>query len=146
MNNAPNPNTTSIGMESNLAALLSYIIGIIGIILLITEKENKFVKYHALQALLFHLSFGVLIVVALILFFAFAAVGTVVAAALGKAGAIVGIIFYVIGIIIWFAAIILVPLTILGGSIYAGIQAYNGKWIKIPIVGNLTAKILKITI
>ena len=53
MNNAPNPNTTSLGMDGNLAALLSYIIGIIGIIILITEKENKFAKYHALQALWF---------------------------------------------------------------------------------------------
>ncbi len=50
-----NPHTTTIGMDAKLAVLLSYIIGIIGIIVLITEKENKFVKFHALQSLLFHI-------------------------------------------------------------------------------------------
>jgi len=145
MDNNPNAKT-SIGMDGNVAALLSYLVGIIGLIVLITEKENKFAKFHALQAFLFHLSFGIIVIFALILFFVFAAIGTVAAAALGSAGAIIGFIFYIVGIIIWFAAIILGPLTIIGGSIYGAIQAYNGRWFKIPLVGNLTAKILGINV
>ncbi len=143
MNNNPNPNTTSIGMDGNLAALLSYLIGILGIIVLITEKENKFVKFHALQALLFHLSFIFIFFGAFILFFVVAAFGTL-AAALGNAGAIIGMILYVIAIAIWIGALILGPLTIIGGSIYGGIQAYQGKWFKIPIVGKLSMKFLGI--
>jgi len=44
---------TSTGMQPNVAALLSYVLGVItGIIFFIIEKENKFVKFHALQALI----------------------------------------------------------------------------------------------
>lgn len=49
---------TSLGLDSNLGAMLCYIANILcclGIILsivfLITEKENRFVKFHALQSL-----------------------------------------------------------------------------------------------
>lgn len=133
-------------MEGNLAALLSYIIGIVGLIVLITEKENKFVKFHALQAFLFHIAFIPIFILAFILFFVFNIIGGVIAAALGSAGSIVGVIFSILGIIIWIAALIIGPLTILGGSIYGGIQAYNGRWFKFPIFGNLALKLLKITI
>jgi uncharacterized membrane protein len=146
MNNAPNPNTTSIGMDGNLAALLSYLVGIIGIIILITEKENKFAKYHALQALLFHLSFAVFFVVAFILLFILGFVGVAISAALGKAGAAIGAIFSIILMIVWFALIIIGPLTIIGGNIYAAIQAHKGRWFKLPIVGNMAVKILKINV
>ncbi|MDX6288902.1 MAG: hypothetical protein QOH42_701, partial [Blastocatellia bacterium] len=49
---------TSLGLDSNLGAMLCYIANIVcclGIVLsvvfLITEKENRFVKFHALQSL-----------------------------------------------------------------------------------------------
>src|SRR5882672_9850272 len=49
---------TSLGLESNVGAMLCYIANIIcclGIILavvfLITEKEKRFVKFHAVQSL-----------------------------------------------------------------------------------------------
>lgn len=141
----PNPNTTTIGMDGNLAALLSYIIGIVGIIVLITEKENKFVKFHALQALLFHVLFAVIFIGAFVLLFIIGIFATFIGAALGNAGAVIGIILYVVIMVLWFALIIVGPLTAIGGNIYSGIQAYNGKWFRLPIVGNLSAKILGIT-
>lgn len=145
MDNNPNAKT-SIGMDGNVAALLSYLVGIIGLIVLITEKENKFAKFHALQAFLFHVMFIPIFIVAFILFFALNIIGGVIGATLGNAGAIVGVIFSILGIIIWFAVIILGPLTIIGGSIYGAIQAYNSRWFKIPIVGKLAAKILGINV
>ena len=42
--------------------------------------------------------------------------------------------------------IFIVPITVLGGNIYSAIQAYNGKWFKLPVVGNLSAKMLGLTI
>src|SRR5690349_886391 len=42
---------TSTGIQPNVAALLSYAFGFIsGIIFFVIEKENKFVRFHALQS------------------------------------------------------------------------------------------------
>jgi uncharacterized membrane protein len=44
---------TSTGLDANLAAALSYLVGFVtGIIFLIVEKENRFVRFHALQSTL----------------------------------------------------------------------------------------------
>ena len=41
-------------LEPRLAAVLCYLLGIIsGIILLIIERENRFVRFHALQSILY---------------------------------------------------------------------------------------------
>ncbi len=43
---------SSLGMEANLAALLSYLLGFItGIIFYALEKDNKFVRFHAMQSI-----------------------------------------------------------------------------------------------
>src|SRR6266705_4635384 len=49
---------TSLGLESNVGAMLCYIanflccIGLVlAIVFLVTEKDNRFVKFHALQSL-----------------------------------------------------------------------------------------------
>lgn len=49
-----NQNKTSTGLTENVAGLLSYILGFItGIIFLLIEKENKFVRFHAMQSTIF---------------------------------------------------------------------------------------------
>lgn len=48
-----NQNKTSTGLTENIAGLLCYILGFItGIIFLLIEKENKFVRFHAMQAII----------------------------------------------------------------------------------------------
>ena len=55
----------SMGMEANIAALLSYFLGFItGILFYVLEKENKFVRFHAMQSMLV---FGSLLVISLVL-------------------------------------------------------------------------------
>ena len=47
---------TSTGLEANVAAALSYLVGFVtGIIFLLVEKENKFVRFHAMQSTLLFL-------------------------------------------------------------------------------------------
>ncbi|MEZ5334844.1 MAG: DUF4870 domain-containing protein [Methanolobus sp.] len=42
---------TSIGVSENIAGLLAYLFGLIsGILLLVMEKENKVVRFHAAQS------------------------------------------------------------------------------------------------
>ncbi len=44
---------TSTGFDANVAAALTYLVGFVtGIIFLLIEKENKFVRFHAMQSTL----------------------------------------------------------------------------------------------
>ena len=44
---------SSTGLQPNAAALFSYLLGIIsGIVFLVIEKDNKFVRFHALQSII----------------------------------------------------------------------------------------------
>jgi len=48
---------TVSGIDANLAAALSYLVGFVtGIIFLLVEKENRFVRFHAMQSTLFFLA------------------------------------------------------------------------------------------
>lgn len=44
---------TSTGFDANVAAALTYLVGFVtGIIFLLVEKDNKFVRFHAMQSTL----------------------------------------------------------------------------------------------
>ena len=44
---------TSTGLDANVAAALSYLVGFVtGLIFLLVEKDNKFVRFHAMQSTL----------------------------------------------------------------------------------------------
>jgi uncharacterized membrane protein len=52
---------TSTGFDANVAAALAYLVGFVtGIIFLLVEKENKFVRFHAMQSTL--LFIGIILV------------------------------------------------------------------------------------
>ena len=52
---------SSTGMEANVAALLSYVLGwITGLIFFFIEKDSTFVRFHALQSIL--LSVAVMVI------------------------------------------------------------------------------------
>ena len=52
------------GLEPNIAGALAYLLGpVTGVLFLLVEKENRFVKFHAMQSLI---AFGLLTLVAVI--------------------------------------------------------------------------------
>ncbi len=54
-------NKTSLGLEENVAGLLSYVLGwLTGLIFLLAEKKSKFVRFHALQSIMTFLPLSVL--------------------------------------------------------------------------------------
>ncbi len=56
---------TSTGLEENIAGLLCYVLGwITGLVFFLIEKENKFVRFHAVQSIIV---FGALTVVSMVL-------------------------------------------------------------------------------
>jgi len=49
----PHSERTSTGLDANLAAALSYLVGFVtGAIFLVLEKQNRFVRFHAMQSTL----------------------------------------------------------------------------------------------
>ncbi|HKP36899.1 MAG TPA: DUF4870 domain-containing protein [Pyrinomonadaceae bacterium] len=125
---------SALGLDGNVAAALGYPIGIIAIISLIMEKENRFVKFHALQSILLHVA-AVVVMIAIwiigvvIMFAGFAA------AAATDSGALGGLAGMLFGLI-WFVFIILY----LVGLIMSAVKAYQGNTFKLPIIGNMAEK------
>ena len=128
---------SALGLDGNVAAALGYPIGIIAIISLIMEKENRFVKFHALQAILLYVAF---IVVGICLAVIFMIIGIVLGVASAAANSSVGGglagIFGLLSFLIW----IVILIAYVGGLIMAAVKAYNGVHYKLPIIGNLAEK------
>ena len=102
---------TSIGLKENIAGLLCYALGwITGLVFFLIEKENKFVRFHALQSLI---TFGVLTIAFLILPY------------IPGVGGILGWILRIIMLVLW---------------ILLMIKAFQGEKFKVPVVGDIAEK------
>lgn len=110
--------TTGSGLAPNIAAALSYVLGLItGIVFILIEKEDQFVRFHAWQS--------ILLSVALI--------------ALSIAISIVAII-PILGWIIAFIFAIVYPLVVLVLWVLLIVKAFQGaKW-KLPYIGDMAEK------
>ena len=126
---------SALGLDGNIAAALGYPIGIIAIICLIMEKENRFVRFHALQSLLWHAAYIVVIIALMILSAIIGMVGIAASTASETAGAGIGLI----GVLIWLLWLLFF-LGYLIMLILAAVKAYGGAEYKLPIVGNMAEK------
>lgn len=134
MQNPPPGQQTSTGLAPNVAAALGYI-WIVGLIFFFIEKENKFVRFHGMQSVLYGALWFVVMIVLMIISFILALVGGVASSA-GGAGGIVGGLIWLISTIVW----LFVPLLYLGGLILGALKAYQGQAFKFPIIGNMAEK------
>lgn len=119
---------TALGLDANVGSMLTYLpicgINLIySIIVLVTDKTNKLVRFHAFQSLLLLAAYVVGI-------FAVMIVGGVLIAATGS-----GILGTLVGLL--YAAIIIgfLILTVIGC-----IKGYQGQAFKIPIIGDMADK------
>jgi uncharacterized membrane protein len=108
---------TSMGMDPNVAGLLCYLFGwVSGLIFFLVEKEDKFVRFHAMQSMV--VSFGVIVIY---------------------------FVFFILAFIpyVWF---IVLPLQIIVGIavfilwIILMVKAYQGQKFKLPWAGNFAEK------
>jgi len=107
---------TSSGMQPNFAALLCYVFGVVtGLIFFLLEKENQFVRFHAMQSIVLSLS-----------------------------GAVVSFVLIFIPIIGWMMIPIWQIALIIAWAMCM-IAAFQGKWLRLPIIGNIAAKQAGIT-
>ena len=125
---------SALGLDGNVAAALGYPIGILAIICLIMEKENRFVKFHALQSILLHVSY-IVVMIAVWLIGIVLAIAGMAAAAATDSGALGGLMGMLFGLI-WLVVIV----SYIGGLIYAAVKAYGGNDFKLPIIGNMAEK------
>jgi len=115
------PSTQPMSNENRLLAALGYPFGIIAIIVLVTDmKNNRFMKYHAVQSLFFYLALIVLLVGSSILL--------TILGSISSGFFFLGFLYPLV-FLAWFVL-----------TLYAAVQAYNGKMYSIPVVGPFAAK------
>jgi uncharacterized membrane protein len=120
---------SAIGLDGNVTALIGYIIGIIALVEIFIEKDNRFARFHAIQAVLFHVAMWVLFFVVWIAVVIIGIVFSMISNTLGSiVWALSGLIF-----LVWFLALI-------GGIIMGALKSYQGNMFKFPIIGNLAEK------
>jgi uncharacterized membrane protein len=107
------PAGTSTGLSPNVAGLLCYVAGwITGIIFLVLEQKNKFVRFHAAQSIV---AFGTI---------------TVAGIVLGLIPVVGDAFSWVVGIIGFIVWIIMM------------VKASNGEWYKLPWAGDVAERIV----
>ena len=114
--NSPTPNKQS-SLDPKVVALLSYLLWLIGGIVFFATSRDPFVRFHAMQSVLFNAAIAVIYVFMMILGFMF---------------------WYLLGIIsliIWTAIFAL--------WIILMVKAYQGEKFKLPIIGPLAERIAK---
>jgi uncharacterized membrane protein len=125
---------SALGLDGNVAAALGYPIGIIAIICLIMEKENRFVKFHALQSILLHVAF-IVVAIAVWIIGVILVIAGLAASAATNSSALGGLFSMLFGLI-WLVIIV----AYIGGLIYAAVKAYGGEKLMLPIVGGMADK------
>jgi uncharacterized membrane protein len=99
---------TTLGLDPKLEALLTYVLGwVTGIIFLIAEKDNEFVRFHAMQSLVTFLGLTIL----------------------GFIGPFIPVLGAVISSLLWIVNLALWVLLMY--------QAYQGERYKLPIAGDI---------
>ena len=119
---APPPQTSSTGMDPKIAALLSYLFGwVSGLIFFLIEKEDKYVRFHAMQSILLSVACIVIMIASNII--------------LGILAAIVdifGLLFLVVSPLLSIGFLIL--------WIMLMVKAYSGEKWKLPIIGDMAER------
>jgi uncharacterized membrane protein len=114
----------STGLAPNLAGALAYVLGpLTGVLFLVIEKENRFVRYHAAQS----------VVVGIAL----------VAVSIGLS--IVGAILAVVPFIGWLISLMLTMTLALGGFLLwvtLMLRAFAGQEWEVPLIGHHSRKLI----
>jgi len=119
---------SALGLDGNVAAALGYPIGIIAIICLVMEKDNRFVKFHALQSILYHVAAAIVFVAIVMILAILMIVLSMISSTLAALSSLLWLLY------------MLVVIAYIIGLIYTAVKAYNGENYMLPVVGNLADK------
>jgi uncharacterized membrane protein len=102
---------TALGLNENIEGLLCYVLGwVTGIVFLVIEKKNKFVRFHAMQSLATFLPITI---------------GAWIISWIPFIGPFFGTLLWILGFILW---LILIAKT------------YQGEKFKLPLAGDFAEK------
>ena len=98
---------TVLGVTENIEALLCYVLGwVTGLVFLLLEQKNAFVRFHALQSLITFLSLFII---------------SLVVGVIPVLGALVGLLLWPLGVVLWIVLMV---------------KAYKGERYKLPVIGD----------
>jgi uncharacterized membrane protein len=110
---------TSTGLDENIAGLLCYLLGVItGIIFYVIEKENKFVRFHAMQSIVVFGSILIINWVVIPIVMMIPILGWVI-------GMLLGLVVFIVSIVLW---------------VLLMYKAYKGEKYKVPFAGDFAEK------
>jgi uncharacterized membrane protein len=107
------------GFEENLTAALGYLMGIGALVLVFAEKDNRFIRFHALQSVLYSAGLSA-VLMALIIFF--------------NTSDIQYSLFY-LTVFCWMI-----------GMIYAVVMAFRTRNFKFPVIGEIAGRCLGVNL
>jgi uncharacterized membrane protein len=111
---APKATGSTTSLEPNVAGLLSYLgLWIAGLVFILIEKENKFVRFHAMQSIV---TFGVITVLWVVL---------QVLASIFWPFYFLGFPFWILSVVLWIVLMV---------------KAYQGERFKLPVAGDIAEK------
>lgn len=118
----PQSERTATGLEQNTAALLSYLFTwVTGLIFYIIEKDNKYVRFHAMQSIFFGLAMviaGVLLVILTTILRYVPFIG-------GMTSMLLSFVYWIGTVIIW---------------ILLMVKAFQGERYKLPFIGDIAER------
>src|SRR5437660_4889401 len=107
---APGASGSTMGMDQNVAAGLSYIFGwVTGLIFFLMEKQNRFVRFHAMQSILLSVAYIVLAI-------------------------FIGIVTFVLPFLWFLGNLALLGMIVV--SVILLVNAFQGKYFKLPVIGD----------
>ena len=121
---------SSTGLEENIAGLLSYVLGwISGLVFMLMEKESRFVRFHAVQALILGL-------IGLVFSFGSWIIWLIVVIIASQLPDVVGMLVMAVVGLVMFAVV----LAIIVGWVMGMVKAYQHQYFKLPVIGNFAEK------
>jgi uncharacterized membrane protein len=118
---------TALGLDANVGALLCYlpvclVSLIFSIIVIIADKENRFVRFHAFQSLLLSAIYIVLVIAINILG---GIIGALISGTLGSLFSLLTLV-----VVVGFIA----------AMVYGCIKGFQGQMFKFPVIGDMAEK------
>lgn len=108
---------TSTGLSANVAGLLAYVLGpLTGVLFLVIEKENRFVRFHAAQSI----AVGLALIALSIAFSILSAVVAVVPILGWIVALLAGLVFALLTFVLWIVLML---------------RAFRGREWEVPVVG-----------
>jgi uncharacterized membrane protein len=140
-----NTNVLEPTQEERTLATLAHALSLLGfippLVIFLIKRQSRFVSFHALQALLLHIAYFILIMVLMVAWFTI--FFFTIAHQVATKGAAPPVGVFVLFPLLW-VGLMGGWITILILAIVYSVKASNGEWAEYPVLGRLARKMLKI--